>query len=149
MNGVFLPRFSTLFTQLDAGNLDRLGDLYSDKVHFTDPLREICGIAELRRYFAERYAVVTALNIECFAFDEVRKGEGYLRWVMSYRHTRLNGGKPIGLEGCSMLRWNADGKVTRHRDYYDAGALLYQHIPGVDSLIRRLHARMTTRSARP
>lgn len=142
MNGDCLRQFCDRFAQLNAGSLGRLGDLYDDKVHFTDPLHEICGLDELRRYLAERYANVTALDFEFLAFDEVRQGEGYVRWVMSYRHTRLNRGKPIILEGCSMLRWNTEGKVVRHRDYFDAGALLYQHVPIVGTLIRELHQRI-------
>ncbi|WP_313088182.1 nuclear transport factor 2 family protein [Pseudomonas sp.] len=138
----FLRRFAAEFAQLDADNLERLGELYAETVHFTDPLHEVCGLAELQRYFAELYANVTALDFEFFAFDQVREGEGYLRWVMSYRHPRLKGGKPISLEGCSMLRWDASGKVVRHRDYFDAGALLYQHVPVLGGLIRLLQRRL-------
>jgi hypothetical protein len=32
--------------------------------------------------------------------------------------------------------------VVRHRDYFDAGALLYQHVPVVGSMIRWLHRRI-------
>lgn len=142
MSRDFLQQFCDRFAQLDASSLGRLEDLYADNVHFTDPLHEICGLSELRRYLAERYVNVTALDFEFLAFDEVREGEGYVRWVMSYRHAQLNRGKPISLEGCSMLRWNAEGKVVRHRDYFDAGALLYQHVPIVGSLIRGLHQRI-------
>ena len=55
---------------------------------------------------------------------------------------RLNRGQLISLEGCSLLRWNADGKVERHRDYFDAGALLYQHVPLLGSAIRWLQRRL-------
>ena len=36
----------------------------------------------------------------------------------------------------------ADGKVERHRDYFDAGALLYQHVPLLGSAIRWLQRRL-------
>lgn len=61
---------------------------------------------------------------------------------MSYRHPRLNGGELISLEGCSLLRWNGAGKVVRHRDYFDAGALLYQHVPLLGAAIRWLQRRL-------
>jgi len=61
---------------------------------------------------------------------------------MTYEHPRLKGGKPISLEGCSLLRWNLDGKVERHRDYFDAGALLYQHVPLMGGAIRWLRRRL-------
>lgn len=72
----------------------------------------------------------------------MREGEGYLRWVMSYRHPRLNCGQLISLEGCSLLRWNGEGKVERHRDFFDAGALLYQHVPLLGTAIRWLQRRL-------
>ena len=67
-------------------------------------------------------------------------GEGYLRWVMSYRHPRLAGGKVIRVSGCSHLLWR--DKVYRHRDYFDAGALLYEHLPVLGRVIAWLKRRM-------
>lgn len=138
----FLHRFAEEFARLDASNLDRLAELYSSNVHFTDPLHEVCGLAELQRYFSELYANVEHLHFEFIGHDEVCEGQGYLRWVMSYRHPRLNRGGLISLEGCSMLRWNDEGKVERHRDYFDAGALLYQHVPLLGGAIRWLQRRL-------
>ncbi|MCH2339360.1 nuclear transport factor 2 family protein [Pseudomonas sp. NPDC047963] len=43
----FLQQFSANFAQLNAQNPDRLGELYAENAHFTDPLHEICGLAEL------------------------------------------------------------------------------------------------------
>jgi len=138
----FLQRFASEFARLDATNLDRLRDLYSADVHFTDPLHEVCGLVELERYFSELYANVEHLHFEFISHDEICDGQGYLRWIMSYRHPRLNGGELISLEGCSLLRWNGAGKVVRHRDYFDAGALLYQHVPLLGAAIRWLQRRL-------
>ncbi|MEW6175167.1 nuclear transport factor 2 family protein [Stutzerimonas sp. KH-1] len=138
----FLQRFAEEFARLNAGNLERLADLYSADVHFTDPLHEVCGLDELQRYFSELYANVEQLHFEFIGHDLVADGQGYLRWVMSYRHPRLNRGRLISLEGCSLLRWNAEGKVERHRDYFDAGALIYQHVPLLGSAIRWLQRRL-------
>lgn len=138
----FLQRFAEEFARLNASNLERLADLYSADVHFTDPLHEVCGLDELQRYFSELYANVEQLHFEFISYDLVADGQGYLRWVMSYRHPRLNRGRLISLEGCSLLRWNAEGKVERHRDYFDAGALIYQHVPLLGSAIRWLQRRL-------
>ena len=137
----FLRRFATEFAALDAGNLARLGELYSDDVLFRDPLHEVRGLPALQRYFAEMYANVDRLDFDFHGFDQVAEGEGYLRWTMSYRHPRLAAGQLIRVEGCSHLLWS-DGKVHRHRDYFDAGALLYEHLPVLGSLIRWLKRRL-------
>ncbi|WP_273823970.1 nuclear transport factor 2 family protein [Pseudomonas asplenii] len=123
----FLRDFARRFCAVDRHNLGLLDELYSEDVHFTDPLHEVHGLPAVRRYFADLYSNVSELAFDFHGFDPVRDGEGYLRWHMSYRHSRLAGGKPIHVEGCSHLLWHE--KVYRHRDYFDAGALLYDHLP--------------------
>ncbi|MNN86760.1 hypothetical protein D3C81_2042130 [compost metagenome] len=86
------------------------------------------------------------LHFEFHGCDALREGgnesEGYLRWTLSYRHPRLAGGRPIRVTGCSHLLWS-DGRVYRHRDYFDAGALLYEHLPVFGALIAWLKRRLT------
>ena len=137
----FLRRFATEFAALDAGNLARLGELYSDDVLFRDPLHEVRGLPALQRYFAEMYANVGRLDFDFHGFDQVCDGEGYLRWTMTFRHPRLRGGAPISVDGCSHLLWW--DKVYQHRDYFDAGALLYEHLPVFGRLIAWLKGRLS------
>ena len=173
----FLRRFATEFAALDAGNLARLGELYSDDVLFRDPLHEVRGLPALQRYFAEMYANVGRLDFDFHGFDQVAEGEGYLRWKMSFchprlakgevtppdpavveehvrsltarrdtiatmhfRHPRLRGGAPISVDGCSHLLWR--DKVYQHRDYFDAGAMLYEHLPLMGGVIAWLKRRL-------
>ena len=136
----FLRQFAQRFAQLDKDNLQRLGELYTDDVRFTDPLHEVQGLGHLRGYFAELYANVSELRFDFHGFDQIAEGEGYLRWVMSYRHPRLAGGRLIRVDGCSHLRWR--DKVYCHRDYFDAGALLYEHLPVLGRAIAWLKRRM-------
>ena len=136
----FLRQFAQRFAQLDKDNLQRLGELYTDDVRFTDPLHEVQGLGQLRGYFAELYANVSELRFDFHGFDQIAEGEGYLRWVMSYRHPRLAGGRLIRVDGCSHLLWS--DKVYCHRDYFDAGALLYEHLPVLGRAIAWLKRRM-------
>ncbi|WP_247256330.1 nuclear transport factor 2 family protein [Pseudomonas moorei] len=136
----FLRQFARRFAQLDKDNLQRLGELYTDDVRFTDPLHEVQGLGQLRGYFAELYANVNDLRFDFHGFDQIAEGEGYLRWVMSYRHPRLAGGRLIRVDGCSHLRWR--DKVYCHRDYFDAGAMLYEHLPILGRAIAWLKRRM-------
>lgn len=136
----FLRRFATEFAALDAGNLQRLGQLYSDDVLFRDPLHEVRGLPALQRYFAELYANVGRLEFDFHGFDQVVDGEGYLRWTMHFRHPRLRGGARISVDGCSHLLWW--DKVYQHRDYFDAGAMLYEHLPLMGGVIAWLKRRL-------
>ncbi len=137
----FLYAFAERFAQLDASNLDRLGELYSDDILFRDPLHEVHGLAALQAYFAALYANVNELRFEFHGIEQSAMDAGYLRWTMRYRHPRLRGGELIAVEGCSYLRWR-DGMVCQHRDYFDAGALLYEHVPVLGTLIGWLKRRL-------
>lgn len=136
----FLHLFAERFATLNKDNLDLLGELYSDDVLFRDPLHEVHGLTAVRRYFAELYANVETLHFEFHGFDRVAGDEGYLRWTMCYRHPRLRGGAEIAVEGCSHLCWR--DKVYQHRDYFDAGALLYEHLPLLGGVIGWLKRRL-------
>jgi hypothetical protein len=136
----FLRRFAQHFVQLNKDNLQRLGELYTDDVRFTDPLHEVQGLGQLSRYFGELYANVSELRFDFHGFDQIGDGEGYLRWIMSYRHPRLGGGRLIRVDGCSHLRWS--DKVYSQRDYFDAGALLYEHLPVLGRAIAWLKRRL-------
>ncbi|WP_460120937.1 nuclear transport factor 2 family protein [Pseudomonas sp. S2_C03] len=136
----FLRGFARQFAKLDKDNLQHLDALYTADVHFTDPLHDVQGLETLRRYFTALYANVSELRFDFHGFDQIAEGEGYLRWVMSYRHPRLAGGRLIRVDGCSYLRWR--DKVYRHRDYFDAGALLYEHVPVLGRAIAWLKRRM-------
>ena len=49
-------------------------------------------------------------------------------------------GKPISVQGTSHIRFT--DKVYFHQDYFDGGALLYEHVPVLGSIIQQLKKRM-------
>lgn len=142
----FLHRFAAEFAALDASNLNRLGLLYSQDVRFRDPLHEISGLDNLQDYFTALYTNVIEVHFDFHGADQLREGAGYLRWTMRYRHPRLRGGLAIDVQGCSYLEWHQglerQERVYHHQDYFDAGALLYEHIPLMGGVIGWLKRRL-------
>ncbi|MDU9394775.1 nuclear transport factor 2 family protein [Pseudomonas sp. zfem002] len=137
---IYLERFVERFALLDAGSLGQLEKLYSADIVFRDPLHQIHGLPALRDYFAQLYANVRELRYDIHDASETRPGEGYLRWTLHVRHPRLDGGRLISLDGCSHLQWHE--RVHRHQDFFDAGALLYEHVPVLGSVIAWLKGRL-------
>ncbi len=137
---VTLDRFRELFNALDAGNLNKLSTVYSENVQFEDPLNAVTGLDQLTHYFAGAYANVVSCR---FDFGEpVVNGENVgITWVMHLRHKRIRRGREIHVDGMSRLVIR-HGKVTHHRDYFDAGQLLYENLPVIGVFIRwlRKHA---------
>lgn len=136
----YLQQFAEHFSRLDGGNLGTLEKLYSDDVTFRDPLHQIQGLRALRTYFAQLYANAHDIHYAFSSIDEVMPGQGYLRWTLQFRHPRLARGQQISLQGCSYLQWH--DRVHFHQDYFDAAALLYEHVPVMGGAIRWLKGRM-------
>ena len=134
----------SLYQKMGPGDVHRqlLARLYTDDIEFQDPLHQVSGIDNLTTYFAELYENVLELS---FNFHHgFRKGdEGCVHWTMTYRHKNLYGGRrDIIVHGVSLLTWRED-KVCRQRDFFDAGELLYEHIPLFGWGIRKLKERLT------
>ncbi|NMT63675.1 nuclear transport factor 2 family protein [Marinobacter orientalis] len=129
-----LGRFTQLFNSLCAGDMAGLSSVYSDNVRFTDPFSSVEGIDELTEYFAGAYANVISCG---FDFGEpVISGENVcIPWVMHLQHRRIRKGKPVKVDGISQLAIR-NGHVAFHRDYFDAGQLLYENLPVMGGVIR-------------
>lgn len=129
-----LGRFRQLFNNLCAGNMAELGSVYSDNVRFTDPFTTVRGIDELTEYFTGAYANVISCGFD-FG-DPVINGEDVcIPWVMHLQHKRILKGKAVKVDGISQLVIR-EGRVLSHRDYFDAGQLLYENLPIMGGVIR-------------
>jgi len=131
-----VDRFRELFNTLDKGNLNKLAGVYDEHVHFKDPLGEAHGLDELTRYFSGSYQNVIACHF-VFAQEVVDRSTVTLPWIMHLRHKRINSGREIQVEGISHLHIG-EGKVHYHRDYFDAGQLLYENLPLLGGIIRKI-----------
>lgn len=129
-----LERFRSLFNALDKGNLHRLSELYSEDIRFQDPLGSVNGLDDLTRYFAHAYSNALSCRFE-FADAVVNGPCVAVPWTMILRHKRIRQGREIRVEGISHLQIRK-GKVCYHRDYYDAGELIYEHLPVVGRVVR-------------
>lgn len=134
-----LERFLRVYQQLDRDHLHLLGEVYADDVSFTDPLHQVSGLAALGDYFARMYANVTSVR---FDFERVLAGggEAMLTWTMHLQHPRLSPSEPLALPGATHLRFG--DKVHYHRDYFDAGALLYERLPVLGGVVRAIRRRV-------
>lgn len=137
-----IDAFAQGFASLNSDNLERLAELYHPEVQFTDPLHQVHGLAALEAYCSNLYSNLKSVRFEFSQCSPVDDEQALLCWTLYYRHPRLAGGREVSVPGVSQV-WLRDAKVYRHRDHYDAGALLYEHIPLLGSVIRLLKRRLT------
>ena len=138
-----IQAFIQLYKDLGPGSVSRqrLSEVYSQDVIFSDPVHCISGLESLTHYFSGLYENITKIRFE---FHNVlgNSSEASLHWTMTYRHPKLYGGKQdIAVEGVSLLAWEGD-HIVSHQDIFDAGSLLYEHLPVIGWIIRKLKERM-------
>ncbi|WP_102531381.1 nuclear transport factor 2 family protein [Shewanella sp. 10N.286.52.B9] len=125
--------FIGMYQQLNKDSLHLLNQVYSDEIIFQDPLHKVEGIENLSLYFANLYA-----NVDHIEFDikevSCSHQQAAVFWAMHYRHSKLNNGQLITVEGMSQLKFS--DKITAHRDYFDLGSMLYEQLPLVGRLIK-------------
>ncbi len=129
-----IARFEALFNDTSPDISALMAECYHERVLFRDPLVERKGRAALEEYLRSAYANVTRCE---FDFDEpaANAHRVMLPWCMTLEHPRLARGKPFTVQGISLLQ-GEDDRIVFHRDYYDAGQLLYENIPILGRLIQ-------------
>ena len=137
--GSTVERFCRTFNEIDSSRLELLDAVYDPEVHFADPFHTLAGLNALKAYMARSYANVISCRFD-FEPSFEREGEAFVAWTMHLRHPRLRWGETVTVPGVSHLRFGK--KVAYHRDYFDAGAMLYEQIPCVGGVIRRIKSRL-------
>jgi len=137
-----LANFRALYQALNRDTItaELIASVYDNDVVFEDCFHHISGLEELTNYFDNLYENVKSIRFE-FHDDWLNDRSAMLNWTMTFVHPSLNSGREINVEGASKLIFH-DGKIVHHKDYFDAGSLLYEHIPVLKSIIRYLKKRM-------
>jgi steroid 5-alpha reductase family enzyme len=134
-------RIKHVFKTLRADNLNILDGFYDPKTVFVDPIGSHNGIQSVKDYYQNLYQNVKSID---FAFsDIVSNGDTHvLIWTMTLEAEGLNGGKPIFLEGNSYIKFNEANLVAYHRDYFDMGEFIYEHVPVLGWTIKKIKDRL-------
>lgn len=136
-----LEDFVRFYNSLNANNLGSLAALYHPDVVFCDPVHQISGLPALRDYFAHAYARLTESHFHVQSMAASSQ-TGFVSWQMRIRHPAIAQGNEILVDGCSELRWQEDGFIIAHRDYYDLTQMVYQHLPVIGWLTSKVKQQM-------
>ncbi len=134
-----LERFKTCYGDFNAESVRLLAPLYAKQVRFTDPLHSLVGWPEVERYFLA--SAHNLLHCKFEFIDEVVSSQAaFYKWRMHYAHRKIAGGAPQQLTGGSLIQF--DTHITVHEDFYDLGALVYEQVPLLKSVIKLLKKRL-------
>ncbi|MFL0800556.1 MAG: nuclear transport factor 2 family protein [Agarilytica sp.] len=134
-----IDQLVAFYREFNTESLSKIRALYDEDARFTDPIHEIQGLEAIERYFSSVMTGVTACR---FDFDgvSVMENQAFLQWRMYFKHPRLVKHE-ICVRGLSVIEFQE--KVISHVDYYDMGEMLYEHVPLLGGVIRRLKRRLS------
>jgi hypothetical protein len=128
----------SLYSRQGSFTVEELLGIYTNAVIFEDPLHRREGIQALCDYLNNIYQSVQDCRFERrghWVCDETV----FVQWDMYLVHTSLNGGKSFSVSGLSQLKC-AD-RIFYHRDFFDAGEMLYEKVPVMGVVNRWLKRR--------
>lgn len=131
-----LERFKSFLQHI--GNVKYIREnalkVYAADAYLDDTLVIHHGAAEIEAYFVKTSETVTSYQL---TIDDVAvsRDDYYVRWTMIFSAPALSGGKPVHSTGVSQVRFNREGKVEFHQDFWDSGKNFYAHLPVVGGAV--------------
>ena len=137
MSDQLVKGFLARMNSLQPENISSvLADTYTTQATFIDPVKKIQGLDKLIVYFTELYTGVEHCQFRLN--HALKQDQQYaLDWQMILRHKQLAKHRDIVVDGVSMLHF-VDGKVDYQRDYYDLGAMIYEQIPILGHIVKKI-----------
>jgi limonene-1,2-epoxide hydrolase len=131
-----VQRFAALYADLSVANVQaRVRDTYATGAWFNDTLATKTGIEAIEKYLLR--TAEGAEKVEAKINDVAVSGaDVYVRWTMEIRTRSLAGGRPIVTEGMSQLRFDREGRIVLHQDFWNPATGIYQHLPVLGPVIR-------------
>jgi ketosteroid isomerase-like protein len=123
------------YQRLTPSSLGAIGEFYHESASFQDPFNDVQGPSQIAAVFQHMFDTTQR---PAFTVEQVQV-DGNVAWVSWIFNCGLRGRK-IALEGVSQLMFERDGRVIRHRDYWDATDL-YQQLPLLGTMVRMVKKR--------
>lgn len=115
--------------------------VYASTAYLDDTLAIHRGEAEIEAYFTKTSE--TMKSYEVTINDIAKSGDDYyVRWTMVFAAPALSGGEPVHSIGVSQVRFNREGKVEFHQDFWDSGKNFHGHLPGVGGAVGFVRKRL-------
>ena len=139
---VMLAGIEDLFTNYTHENLSsKTTEVYAQEVYFRDAFKQFSRPEEIRDYMLHGLEPLTAAE---FIFNRVIRsgGEFYIDWTMRLDFKSTPTGTWEESIGMSHIRYNSEGKVIFHQDYWDPTDIVYRRIPIARQLISYTKGKM-------
>lgn len=134
--------FGKIFTNLKTGaTAENIEAVYAEELYFNDTFRIISDRAELVEYLTETAAQVNSTTVEIM---EVVKGSNdyFVKWAMEMNFDVKGTEVDSFSLGMSQLRFNDQGLIVFHQDYWDSSEAFFEHLPVVGRIVKSIKSRL-------
>ncbi len=125
------------FEHLSPQTLDQVPRFYAADAEFKDPFNEVRGTDAIAHIFRHMFTQVDAPR---FVVGSRFSGEDgvMLLWDFHFRSRGPLAPQAMSVRGATHLRFDDQGWIILHRDYWDAAEELYAKLPLLGWLMRGL-----------
>lgn len=135
-----LEPLEELYTNYSIKNLsEKMGKIYAEKIYFRDAFKQFDSTKDLISYMIKGLGAVEEAG---FKFNHITRSscDFFIEWSM---HIKFKANTPYEKSiGMSRFRFDSEGKVIFHQDYWDPTTLIYSKIPIAKQLIRFVQKRL-------
>lgn len=137
-----LARFRASYADLTSATLpEDIRSAYADRLYFNDTLHTFSQLEDLVGYMEKTGGSLSESSVE--VQQVIQDGaDVYVRWTMEFKSRAAGRNIHSRSIGISHLRFDEDGKVILHQDFWDSGHALYAHLPIVGFFVRRARSAM-------
>lgn len=126
------------FNSLNKNTMHLVEEFYEEKMEFIDPLVHLQGREQMKKYYQNQYERVKSIRFE-FSGSFEKDGAQVVLWKMYLQHPSLKDGEEIVTEGVSHFKYNPQTKkVIYHRDFFDLGEYIYENVPVIGFLVKKV-----------
>ena len=150
-----IENFKKFYSRLSLEDLPLLKEIYSDDIVLVDPVGSHQGLEQLTQYFTHLltnnnqcdFVIHTIGQVQVekeVQVEEVQPTDVALysvTWTMSFSTPALKNGQTIHVAGMSQLKI-IDNKIVHHQDFYDLGQMVFEHIPLLGSIVKKIKGRL-------
>ena len=134
----YVKKYISAYENLSINNLDTLENKFTNDVKFEDPFNRVNGKEAVITIFSEMFEKIDNPKFQIlelsYAQNFDQKLTVYLKWILNGSLKKNK--KSFAIKGVSEVKFNDQGKVVKHIDYWDSMTQLIIHLPYVGSLVK-------------
>lgn len=145
-----LPKITAWFEALTPQTLATIGEVYAADAHFKDPFNDVVGIHKIQAIYAHmfenlinpRFEITQTIEqvAETLQPASPAQQHAFVSWQFKFEWR----GQSFDVPGGTRFVINGQGLVTDHVDYWDPAAGIYERLPLIGMVLRKLRQRMAT-----